>query len=243
MSTEILFGINTAEEILNAGRRRVVRLLISRDEKGARVNALSGLARSKGVPVEFCSSNVLEKLSKGGHHQGVIIEAEPPKKLTLDDALHLIRDPKKTIWTALDGITDPMNLGAIIRSAACFGVTTVVLPERRSAGLTPTAQKAASGALERVNVVEVVNLNQTILKLKEKGFWIYGLDMGGKPMPQVEFTLPAFIIIGSEGEGLHQKTREHCDEMVSIPQKGGVQSLNASNAAAVTFYELSKKIN
>ncbi|MDD2804935.1 MAG: 23S rRNA (guanosine(2251)-2'-O)-methyltransferase RlmB [Elusimicrobiales bacterium] len=243
MATEILFGINTAEEILNAGRRRVVRLLISRDEKGQRVSALSGLARSKGVAVEFCASSVLEKLAKGGHHQGVIIEAEPPKKLTLDDALHLIRDPKKTIWTALDGITDPMNLGAIIRSAACFGVSTVVLPERRSAGLTPTAQKAASGALERVNVVEVVNLNQTILKLKEKGFWVYGLDMGGKPMPQVDFTLPAFIIIGSEGEGLHQKTREHCDEIVSIPQKGGVESLNASNAAAVTFYELSKKIN
>jgi 23S rRNA (guanosine2251-2'-O)-methyltransferase len=135
-----------------------------------------------------------------------------------------------------------MNLGAIIRSAACFGISTVVLPERRSAGLTATAQKAASGAVDRVGVVEVVNLNQTIMKLKEKGFWVYGMDMGGKPLPQVDFTLPAFIIIGSEGEGLHQKTGEHCDEIVSIPQKGGVESLNASNAAAVVFYELSKKI-
>jgi len=90
--------------------------------------------------------------------------------------------------------------------------------------------------------VEVVNLNQTVMKLKEKGFWVYGMDMGGKPLPQVDFTLPALIIIGSEGEGLHQKTREHCDEIVSIPQKGGVESLNAGNAAAVVFYELSKKI-
>lgn len=242
MSTELLFGINTAEEILGAGRRRALRLLISRNEKGARVQALAGLARSKGVPVEFCDPRVLEKHAKGGNHQGVIIEAEPPKKFTLDDALMQIKDPKRTVWAALDGITDPMNLGAIIRSAACFGVSTVVLPERRSASLTPAAQKTASGAVERVNVVEVVNLNQTIIKLKEKGFWVYGLDMGGKPLTQVDFSMPAFIIVGSEGEGLHQKTREHCDEIVSIPQKGGVESLNASNAAAVAFYELSRKL-
>jgi 23S rRNA (guanosine2251-2'-O)-methyltransferase len=242
MPTEILFGINTAEEILNAGRRKVVRLLVSRKESGQRVNALAGLARSKGVTVEFCDARVLEKIAKGLVHQGVIIEAEPPKKVNLDGALELEKDLKHTVWAALDGITDPMNLGAIIRSAACFGVSTVILPERRSAGLTPSAQKAASGAVERVNVVEVVNLNQTILKLKEKGFWVYGLDMGGKPLTKVEFSLPAFIIIGSEGEGLHQKTGEHCDEIVAIPQRGGVQSLNASNAAAVVFYELSKKI-
>lgn len=243
MSTELLFGVNTAEEILSAGRRRALRLLISRSEKGARIQALAGLARSRGVPVEFCDPRVLEKHAQGGNHQGVIIETEPPKKLTLDDALARVSEPKRTVWAALDGITDPMNLGAIIRSAACFGVSTVILPERRSAGLTPAAQKAASGAVERVDVVEVVNLNQTIIKLKEKGFWVYGLDMGGKPMPQVDFTLPALVVIGSEGEGLHQKTREHCDEIVSIPQKGGVESLNASNAAAVTFYELSKNIS
>jgi len=242
MSTEILFGINTAEEVLSAGRRRVLRLLVSRSESGQRVKALAGLARSKGVAVEFCDSRVMEKFAKGAAHQGVIVEAEPPRKVNLDEALELEKDLKRTVWAALDGITDPMNLGAIIRSAACFGVSTVVLPERRSAGLTPSAQKAASGAIERVNVVEVVNLNQTIIKLKSKGFWIYGLDMGGKPLTEVDFSLPAFIVVGSEGEGLHQKTAEHCDEIVSIPQKGGVQSLNASNAAAVAFYELSKKI-
>lgn len=242
MSTETLFGINTAEEVLNAGRRRVLRLLIARNESGQRIRALAGLARSKGVAVEFCDQRVLEKYAKGAAHQNVVLEAEPPKKVNLDEALALEKDLKRTVWAALDGITDPMNLGAIIRSAACFGVSTIILPERRSAGLTPAAQKAASGAVERVNVVEVVNLNQTIIKLKEKGFWVYGLDMGGKPLTKVDFSLPAFILIGSEGEGLHQKTGEHCDEIVSIPQKGGVESLNASNAAAVAFYELSKKI-
>jgi len=242
MSAEFLYGINTAEEILTAGRRRVLRLYISRGEGSQRVRDVIGLARKAGVPVDFCDPRTLEKLAGGGHHQGVLVEADPPAKVDLDEALALEKDLKKTVWAALDGITDPMNLGAIIRSAACLGVSTVILPERRSAGLTPTAQKAASGAVERINVIEVVNLNQTILKLKEKGFWVYGMDMGGKPLPKVDFTLPAFIIIGSEGDGLHAKTREHCDEIVSIPQKGGVESLNASNAAAVVFYELSKKI-
>lgn len=242
MATEILFGINTAEEILKAGRRQVVRLVISRNEKSARVQELAGLARKNGVRIEFCDPRTLEKLAAGGHHQGVIIETEPMGKLDVDEAVGLEKDLKKTIWAGLDSITDPMNLGAIIRSAACMGVSTVILPERRSAGLTPTAQKAASGAVERVNIVEVVNLNQTIIKLKAKGFWIYGMDMGGQPLSKVDFTLPAFIIIGSEGSGLHAKTREHCDVIVSIPQKGGVESLNASNAAAIVFYELSKKL-
>ncbi|MBI5744973.1 MAG: 23S rRNA (guanosine(2251)-2'-O)-methyltransferase RlmB [Elusimicrobia bacterium] len=242
MPAELLYGVNTAEEILKSGRRRVLRLVVSRAESNPRINALAGLARSKGVTVEFCDPRTLEKLAQGAHHQGVIIEAEPARQFSLDEALAAETNLKHTVWAGLDGITDPMNLGAIIRSAACLGVSAVILPERRSAGLTPTAQKAAAGAVEHINVVEVVNLNQTIIKLKEKGFWVYGMAMDGKALPQVDFTLPAFILIGSEGEGLHQKTREHCDEIVSIPQKGGVESLNASNAAAVVFYELSKKI-
>lgn len=242
MAAELLYGINTAEEILTSGRRRVYRLVISRSEKGDRVQRVAGLARKAGINVEFCDPRSLEKLAPGAHHQGVIIEADPPSKLDLEGALALEKDLKHTVWAGLDGITDPMNLGAIIRSAACLGVSTIVLPERRSAWLTPTAQKAASGAVDRVNIVDVINLNQTIQKLKDKGFWVYGMAMDGKPLPKVDFTLPAFILIGSEGEGLHQKTREHCDEIVSIPQKGGVESLNASNAAAVVFYELSKKL-
>ena len=145
-------------------------------------------------------------------------------------------------WEARYGITDPMNLGTIIRSAACLGVSTVLLPERRSAGLGPAAQKAASGAAERVNVVEVVNLNQSILRLKEKGFWVYGLDMGGAPLPKADLTLPALVIVGSEGEGMHAKTRGHCDMIVSIPHKGGVESLSAGNAAAIAFYEFSRRL-
>lgn len=227
---------------MKAGKRKVLRMYVSKGELEGKAKDIVCLAGKSGVPVDFVEPRSLERLSQGGNHQGVILEVEPLKTLSLVDALSLVKEPKKTVWAGLDGITDPMNLGAIIRSAACFGVSTVVIPERRSVGLTPAAQKAASGAIERVDVVEVVNLNQTILELKKRNFWIYGADMKGKPADKVDFAFPVFLVIGSEGEGLHRKTREHCDELVSIPQKGGVESLNASVAAAVMFYEISKKL-
>lgn len=243
MDSEFLYGINTAEEILTAGKRKVYRLLISRSEKGERIKKIASLAREKGLRPEFCDTKILEKYASGGNHQGIILEASPIKKMTLEEAIEENKKhPKTTIWAALDGITDPMNLGAIIRSAACLGVSVIVLPERRSASLTAAAQKTASGAAERINIIEVTNLNQTIIKLKENGFWIYGLDMKGKSLPETDFVFPALIVIGAEGDGLHQKTGEHCDEIISIPQKGGVESLNAGNAAAIAFYEVSKKI-
>ena len=182
----------------------------------------------------------MDKIAGGGNHQGVIIEAEPPAKLTLEDAIARHDGEKNVVWAALDGITDPMNLGAIIRSAACLGVSAVLLPDRRSAAITPAAQKAAAGAIERIDVVEIINLNAAIEKLKKNNFWIYGLDVKGQPLPKTEFSYPALIIIGSEGDGMHQKVREKCDFILTIPQKGGVQCLNAGNAAAIAFYEASK---
>ena len=242
MSNDFLFGLNTALEIVKAGKRKIYRLVISRGEQDKKVHELVTLARARGAAVEFSDPAALEKLAGGGNHQGIILETEPIKKMDITEALALEKNLKKTAWAALDGITDPMNLGAIIRSAACFGVSAVIIPERRSVGVTPTVQKAASGALEKVNIVECVNLNQTILALKEKGFWVYGADMEGKRLDRVDFALPALVVIGSEGSGLHLKTRGHCDEVVSIAQKGGVESLNASAAAAVFFYEISKKL-
>jgi 23S rRNA (guanosine2251-2'-O)-methyltransferase len=242
MKPEMLYGANTAEEILKSGRRKVYRLYVSEGSLEGKARVIVAMARKAGCPVEFLNPRSLDHMAKGGNHQGVILEVEPVKTLSLAEALARVKDPKKTIWAALDGITDPMNLGAIIRSAACFGISAVILPERRTAGLTPAAQKTASGAIEKVDVVEVVNLNQTILELKKKNFWVYGADMKGKQADKVDFAFPVLMLIGSEGEGLHQKTMEHCDELVSIPQKGGVESLNASVAAGIMFYEISKKI-
>lgn len=237
METEFLYGINTAEEVLSAKRRRIVRLILSNREKGPRINNIVSMAREMGIRPEFADPRKMDKIAAGGNHQGVIMEAEPPKKMTLEQALERISDSKRTVWAALDGITDPMNLGAIIRSAACLGVSAILLPERRSASINPAAQKAASGAIERIDVVEAGNLNAAIARLKEKGFWVYGLDVKGQSLPATQFAYPALIIIGSEGDGIHQKVKEKCDFILTIPQKGGVQSLNAGNAAAIAFYE------
>jgi 23S rRNA (guanosine2251-2'-O)-methyltransferase len=242
MKPEMLYGANTAEEILKSGRRRVYRLYVSERESGGKARSIISMARKAGCPVEFMNPRSLDHMSKGGNHQGVILEVEPVHTLSLSEALARIKDPRKTVWAGLDGITDPMNLGAIIRSAACFGISAIILPERRTAGITPSAQKTASGAIEKVDIVEVGNLNQTVLELKKKNFWVYGADMKGKPADKVDFAFPVLLLIGSEGEGLHQKTMEHCDELVSIQQKGGVESLNASVAAGVIFYEISKKL-
>ena len=132
MDTEFLYGINTAEEIFAAKRRRVVRLILSNREKGPRINKIAEIARLAGVRPEFIDPKRMDKIAMGGNHQGVIIEAEPPAKLTLDDAIARHEGEENVVWAALDGITDPMNLGAIIRSAACLGVSAVLLPERRS---------------------------------------------------------------------------------------------------------------
>lgn len=242
MKPEMLYGANTAEEILKSGRRRVYRLYVSERESGGKAKSIISMARKAGCPVEFMNPRSLDHMSKGGNHQGVILEVEPVQTFSLSEALARIKEPGKTVWAGLDGITDPMNLGAIIRSAACFGISAIILPERRTAGITPSAQKTASGAIEKVDIVEVGNLNQTVLELKKKNFWVYGADMNGKPADKVDFAFPVLLLIGSEGDGLHQKTMEHCDELVSIPQKGGVESLNASVAAGVIFYEISKRL-
>lgn len=263
--TQYIFGIHPAAEILKTGRRKIFRVLLSalhpqthqkqavpqggaakQSPQGERAGAagrgrfaeIIDAARKLDIPVSMVDERELAALAKGGNHQGVVLEVETPRLVSLDDALEAEKDPKNAVWVGLDEITDPMNLGAILRSAACLGASTVVLPQRRTVGLTPTVQKASSGAIETLNLVSVVNLNQTVLKLKKKGFWVYGADMSGKPLPEVDFTRPVFLLIGSEGKGLHEKTRTHCDELVSIPQGGGVESLNAASACAVILYEI-----
>ena len=240
---QFIFGVHTALEILQGASRKVHRLYLRRKSGDPRTEKLISLARARGIEVRAVADDVLERLAGGGNHQGVILEAEAPPVLRLEDVLPKEGEAAKSeVWLGLDELTDPHNLGAILRSAACFGASTVLLPERRSVQLTPTVQKAASGALEKVKIVSIVNLNQAVLALKERGFWVYGAALEGKPLGQVSFSGPVLLLIGSEGEGLRQKTKEHCDELVRIPQsEGGVESLNASCACAVLLYEIARQ--
>ncbi|HJD20065.1 MAG TPA: 23S rRNA (guanosine(2251)-2'-O)-methyltransferase RlmB, partial [Candidatus Avelusimicrobium excrementipullorum] len=183
-----------------------------------------------------------DRLTKGGNHQGVLAKAQPVRLMKLSTALYESDGNKKDLWLAVDEMTDPQNLGAIIRSAACLGFSTIILPQRRTVGLTPAVYKVACGAVERVNIVEVSNLSNALLDLKEEGFWVYGADMDGQPITQTDYASPAVLVIGSEGTGIREKTAENCDQIISIPQKGGVESLNASAAAGIIMYDMFSKV-
>ncbi len=240
---QLIYGVHPVLELLK-GSRSAKRLYMRRKAGDPASRQIVELARKRGIEVRAVGDDVLRRLSKGGNHQGVILEAEAPRMLNMSDVLAQETPGPGTVWLGLDEITDPHNLGAIVRSAACLGGSVVLIPERRSVQLTPTVQKAASGALEKVKVVSVINLNQAILDLKEKGFWVYGAALEGKPLAEVKFQGPVLLLIGSEGEGLRQKTREHCDELVRIPQApGGVDSLNASCACSVLLYEIARQSN
>ena len=200
------------------------------------------LAKRNNVKIDRMDVKMMDRLTKGGNHQGVLAKAQPVRLMKLSTALYESDGNKKDLWLAVDEMTDPQNLGAIIRSAACLGFSTIILPQRRTVGLTPAVYKVACGAVERVNIVEVSNLSNALLDLKEEGFWVYGADMDGQPITQTDYASPAVLVIGSEGTGIREKTAENCDQIISIPQKGGVESLNASAAAGIIMYDMFSKV-
>ncbi len=237
---EIVFGVHPVREVLRRGARRCKAVFVSRSTKDASIKEVLSLARAAGVEVRFVGKDEIERMAPGGNHQGIALRTEEFPVHALEDAL---RSEPGRLWLGLDQITDPHNLGAILRNAACFGAGTVVVTERRSARPTPLVQKIASGAAEYIRIVEAVNLNQSIRKLKDAGFWVYGAAAEGKPLSQVTLNDPAFLIIGAEGTGIRRRTRELCDELVSIPQApGAVSSLNASCASAVMLFWASQQL-
>lgn len=234
-----IYGINTAGEILKQGKRQIFNAYISKDTKNPRIREILSLLAKIKAPVHFCEQSILDRMLPNTNHQGIVLEAEQIKYLSVEEALSMEKNIKKTVWVGIDSITDPMNLGSIIRSAACFNVSAIILPEKRTTGITPAVEKSASGAVQVINIISVVNLNQTIIRLKQKGFWIYGTDKSGTPIRNTRLTFPLLLVLGSEGRGMHLKTLEHCDEVLSIPH-AGVESLNVSVAAGICLYEIAK---
>lgn len=240
---QLIFGIHPIREALKGRKRQIIQLYIIENKSQSRaIEDVIRLAKTNNVKIKSMEKRLMDNLASGANHQGVIARAEPLKLMRLSNALYESSENKKDLWLAIDEVTDPQNLGSMLRSAACLGFTTVILPQRRSVGITPTVHKVACGALETLKIVEVTNLTTALLDLKDEGFWIYGADMDGKDIRQVDYAYPAVLVIGSEGTGLRLKTKEHCDEVVSIPQKGGVSSLNAASAAAILMYDMASKI-
>ncbi len=231
-----LAGIHAVEEALAAGRP-IRRIVIARGQHGSRVQKILDLARSRGVTVRFEDRTQLDRASGSQHHQGVIAFAASKAAVEIEDLLKT--ESASQLLVLLDGIEGPHNLGAIVRTALAAGANGIVIPERRSAGLTETVARVSAGALAHLPVAQVKNLARAIEQLKETNFWVIGLEENAqKNYTEVDYKGRVAIVMGSEGTGLHELVRKRCDFVVSIPTSGPVGSLNVSVAAGIVLFEI-----
>lgn len=238
MKTIALYGKNVFLETLGAYPQGIGQLWI---EEGLRDDAIWQAVKAHKLLPKQLTSKTADYLVPGAVHQGVVFEFDASLILSKMERVDAIQSPTPdTCLVVLGELTDPQNVGAIIRSAAAFGASAVLIPEHNQASLSGAVVKASAGTAFRIPLVQIGNVNQSLRVLKEKGFWIYGLAMdGANPLAQEKFTEPTVFVIGSEGEGLREKTREHCDILLSIPQSPRAESLNASVAAAVCLHQWS----
>jgi 23S rRNA (guanosine2251-2'-O)-methyltransferase len=245
---DILYGFHAVEEALKSGNRKVEYLSIARERAhgggDARLDALLNLARARKIPVRMEPRDALTRLAQSDQHQGAVAMARPMRALALEDLLGPEqRDPAKPLFLlALDGVEDPHNLGALLRTADGAGVTGVILPERRSAPVNATVAKASSGASEHVKIARVANLNRALDAIKARNIWVLGLDeRGSQTYDAYNYRSDCCLVLGREGEGLHEHTRKSCDFLLQIPMAGAVPSLNVSVAGAVVMYEAARQ--
>src|SRR5579871_6124046 len=231
----ILSGIHPVAEALRA-HHPLDRLLVAQGAGGPRLQEIIDLARRASVPVRFEPRAALDRLAGSSGHQGVVALGAARKYADLDAAA------ASELLLVLDGVEDPHNLGAIIRTAHAAGAGGVVIPERRAASITDVVAKAAAGALEHLPVTRVTNVNRTLEDLKQRGHWIYGLDeRGTEDYDRVEYSTPTVLVLGGEGKGLHEQVRKHCDVLVRIPMAGKISSLNVSVATGIVLFEWKRR--
>jgi len=229
-------GFHAVEEALAAGRA-LDRIVIARGRHGERVEEVVRLAKSRGVPVRFEDRQQVDRVAGTREHQGIAALVAAKPAVGLEDLLRA-KNPHGLL-VLLDGIEDPHNLGAIVRTSLAAGAQGVVIPERRAAGLSDTVERASAGALAHLPVARVKNLVRAMEEMKEAGYWLVGLDeRAEKSYTQVDLKGPVGIVLGGEGEGLHELTRKRCDFLVSLPTSGPVRSLNVSVAAGVMLFEV-----
>ena len=233
---DTLAGIHPVREALRAGRP-IDRVLIAKGAGGPRVQEIVDASKRAGVPVRFEDRAALDRASGTQSHQGVVAFGAPTRYASFEDIASTAK-----LLVVLDGVEDPHNLGAVIRTANAAGADAVIVPERRAVGLTDTVAKSAAGALEYVPIVRAANISRSLKALKKLGFWVFGLDeRGTDSYDAVDYGEKAVIVLGGEGGGLHQLVREHCDILVRIPMSGTIPSLNVSVAAGIVLFEQKKK--
>jgi 23S rRNA (guanosine2251-2'-O)-methyltransferase len=237
-----VYGLIPVIEALRAGNRQIEQITIAEGSRDDRLKELIALARQSGVPVHRVPRVEVDRSMAGAKHQGVVARIAAARYRDADELLDALQAKavagEAPLALGLDGIEDPRNVGAILRTAECAGVDAVFIPERRAVGLTDTVAKAAAGALEYVPVARVVNLVRLIEQLKERNIWVVGTAADARmEHTEWDWKLPVAIFLGSEGSGLHRLVRERCDTLVRIPVMGSLESLNVSVAAGVLLYE------
>jgi 23S rRNA (guanosine2251-2'-O)-methyltransferase len=236
-----VIGRNAVRELLSS-ERTIDKLLVRRGDREGSIVALIAQAKERGIPVIEVDRSKLDEMAGTSPHQGIIALAAEKDYVEPEDILKIAEERGEPPLIAIaDGITDPYNLGALIRCAEGLGAHGLIIPKRRAVGLTPLVTKASAGAIEHLAVAKVTNLAQTIKMLQERGVWVYAAEAGGSDYDKTNFRGPCALIFGSEGDGVSALLKERCDGIVSIPMKGRVNSFNVSTAAAILLAEAARQ--
>jgi len=239
----LIFGRNAVLELLRSDRA-VDKVFVKKADRSDKISEIIRLASKRKVAISYVDPIKLDKMSSGANHQGVVASVPMKEYATVDDILEFAEQRgEKPFIVIADGILDPHNLGAMIRAAECCGVHGVIIPKHRAAGLTGVAVKSSAGAIEHVLIAKVTNLASTVEMLKDRGLWIYAVEIGGEPYYDCDMDRAAAFILGGEDEGVSRLLREKSDYIVSIPMYGKINSLNVSAAAAVVMSECAHQRN
>lgn len=237
---QVIYGVHPVTEALKDGGT-IEKIALARGGKQNTIRTIVGLASWRKIPVVFTDREYLDTTAGTRNHQGVICICEEYRYVDIDDIIRDSTSHTNALILILDGITDPQNLGSLIRSALCFGTAGLVIPENRSASVTPTVIKASAGAALHLPIARVVNIARTIDRLKEEGFWIYGADAdGGDPLGSPDYNNHVVLVLGSEGRGIRPLVRKKCDFLISIPMTDRLDSLNVSVAGGIILYEIAR---
>ncbi|MBO8158019.1 23S rRNA (guanosine(2251)-2'-O)-methyltransferase RlmB [Thermosyntropha sp.] len=242
---EKIAGINTVMEAIKGGRRKVYKVFIQEGRGGRKIEDLVKLAQARGIFIQYVEKQKLDKMSPSKNHQGIIAQIEDYPYNSVEEILeYAVIKGEEPFLVLLDGIEDPQNMGAIVRTAECAGVHGVVIPRHNSVKITEAVVRASAGAVEHMRIAKETNLVNVIKFLKKQGFWIVGADANGdRNYFDLDYPVPLALVIGSEGEGMRRLVKENCDILVKIPMKGNINSLNASVAAGLIMYEVVRQRN
>lgn len=236
---EWLYGIHALESVVQREPERLIELFVLKGRDDDRLLNIINQARRFGIAVQFCQRKTLDDKVNGEQHQGVVARAKPGKQYNENDLDQIVESQEHPFLLILDGVTDPHNLGACLRTAEAAGAHAVVVPKDKSAALTPTVRKVASGAADVIPLVQVTNLARTLRDLQQAGVWIIGTAGEAKQnLYDCKLSGPIALVMGAEGKGMRRLTREHCDELIKLPMAGTVTSLNVSVATGVCMFEI-----